>query len=50
MHLKSKGKKQKYENEVKHKIELEQWKIKMYEKWIKETRNRIKNLEEQLDD
>ena len=50
MQLKTKSKKQKYENEVEHKIELEQWKIKMHEKWIKEARNRIKNLEEQLNE
>ena len=50
MQLNSKGKKRKYEDEVKHKIELEKWKIKMHEKWIEEARNRIKKLEERLDE
>ena len=50
IHLKSKGKRRKYDDEVRHKIELEKWKIKMHEKWIEEARNRIKNLEEQLDE
>ena len=50
MHLNAKGKKRKYKNEIKHKIELEKWKIKLHEKWIKEAQNRIRNLEEQLNE
>ena len=50
MQLNTKGKKQKYKNKAEHQIELEKWKIKMHEKWIKEAQSRIKNLEEQLND
>ena len=50
MQLNSKGRRRKYDDEVRHKIELERWKIKMHEKWIEEARNRIKKLEEQLDE
>ena len=50
MQLNTKGKKKKYENELQHKIELEKWKIKMHEKWIEEAQNRIKKIEEQLDE
>lgn len=46
--LKAKGKKRTKKNETEHKIELLEWKVKMYQKLIEETKEEIKRLKERL--
>lgn len=46
--LKAKGKKRTKEDETEHKIELLEWKVKMYQKIIEDTKEEIKRLKERL--